>query len=128
MLTITAALAYNAILIIAMIVLQVLLATPQLGLSYLTSARDEGRQLSGVAARIERAVLNATIGYALFAPAVLALLVTDQTSEATVLAANLYLWARVVYFMTYSAGVPWARTISWLTGVGATVWLWSLFV
>ncbi len=122
----TTVLGSSALLIVVAIFVQVLLAVPQMGLAYLLSPRDPQTALTGMAARINRGVNNAIIGYALFAPAALLVVASGASTSSTLLAANLYLWARIVYFVVYAAGIPAVRTLSWLVSIGATVWLWLL--
>lgn len=126
MLSETVALGASALLIIIAILAQVTLALPQFGLGYLASPRDEGRKLAGMSGRLDRAVNNAAIGFALVAPALVLVISTGGSTAQTLLAANLYLWARIVYFVLYWFGVPWLRTAAWLVGLGATVWLWIM--
>ena len=128
MLNETAVLGWSALIIIIAIFVQVLLAVPQMGLGYLLSAREAQTPLTGMAARIDRGVKNAAIGYALFAPAALLVVANGASTSSTLLAANLYLWARIVYFVVYAAAVPGVRTLAWLVGVLATVWLWGLAI
>ena len=122
-------LALNGLLVVATILVQVLLATPQLGLPYLASARDEGRQPTGLAARALRAVENSVVALALFAPAVLLLAAKEGGFTATtLLAAQVYLVARVIYVPVYLFGVPYLRTLVWLAGFAATAWLYLLAI
>ena len=53
--------------VVLVILMQVLMAMPQLGLGYLVSPRDERRPLHGRAARMERALANSVVAMALFA-------------------------------------------------------------
>ena len=38
------------------------------------------------------------------------------SNETTVLACQLYFWARVVHLVVYTFGVPWVRTLSFAVG------------
>lgn len=118
-------LALNGLLVLATILVQVLLALPQLGLPYLAGPRDEGRRPTGMAARALRAVDNSVIAIALFAPAVLILAAKEGGFTATtLLAAQVYLAARVIYVPLYLFGVPYLRTLVWTVGFMATVMLY----
>jgi len=119
-------LALYGLLTVILILIQVLLATPQLGIPYLVSSRDEKRELTGLAGRALRAVDNSIVAMALFAPAILILAVTSNFSGASLMAAQAFLLARVAYAVVYFAGLPWVRTLVWLVGFLATAWLYLM--
>ena len=110
------------------IALAVTLAVPQLGLPYLAGPRDEDLKTTGMAARMSRAAANSVVAMVLFAPAVLALHITGTTSAATLLAAQIFLIARVVYAPLYWVGIPWLRTGVWSVGFLATAYLYLMLV
>ncbi len=114
------------LLVIITIGIQVLLALPQVGLPYLASSRDEGRVLTGAAGRAERALGNSVVAMALFAPAVLIVQALQINSASTLLAAQIFLIARLIYLPVYLAGIPWLRTAVWAVGLLATAWLYIL--
>jgi len=114
------------LLVIITIGIQVLLALPQVGLPYLASSRDEGRVLTGAAGRAERALGNSVVAMALFAPAVLIVQALQINSASTLLAAQVFLIARLIYLPVYLAGIPWLRTAVWAVGLLATAWLYIL--
>lgn len=117
-------LVFYALWVILVILLQVLLALPQVGLGYLASPRDEGRQLLGVAGRCERALGNSVTALALFAPAILVIDLTAANTPGTLTAAWVFLFARIFYVPVYLMGIPWLRTAIWLTGLAATAYLY----
>lgn len=98
----------------------------QLGIAYLMGARDEQREVTGLAARLNRALNNAITAMALFAPAVLLILVTDQTTPASALAATVFFIARLIYLPAYAFGITGVRTLAWSAGFAATVSLYLL--
>lgn len=112
------------LLVIVTIMAQAVACQGQLGLRYLVGPRDEGRVASGVAGRVTRAVDNSVVAMALFAPAVLVLAVKDAFTPGTLLAAQAFLVARVLFVPIYAAGIPWARTAVWMIGFVATAWLY----
>lgn len=114
------------ILIILTILVEVLLALPQYGLPYLTSPRDENRPQEGLAGRATRTVNNCAIGMALFAPAILLLALKDGFTATTLLMAQIFLIARVIYVIVYIAGIPWIRTLAFVAGLLATLYLYVL--
>jgi len=105
------------------------LMTRQRGLKWNASARDgEARPLTGVAARMDRALRNFLETFPFFAAAVLAVVLTDQTGSDTALGAQLYFWARLAYLPIYAAGVPYLRSLVWVVSLwGLLQVLWALF-
>jgi uncharacterized MAPEG superfamily protein len=77
-------------------------------------------------ARINRALTNSITAMALFAPAILLLVVQDKTTPTTLLVAQLFLVARIIYLPVYALGVPAIRTLAWLVGFAATAVLYLL--
>ncbi len=119
-------LALYGLLIMVTFLVQVTLALPQFGIAYLVSSRDEGQKLTGVAGRLERAVINMTAGLAFLTPAILILSTTGSLTATTLLAAQTVLAARLAYVVLYAAGVPWLRTTVWLVSIAATAYLYLL--
>ena len=114
------------IVVIVVILIEVLLAVPQLGLPYLVSPRDEKREATGVAGRAHRAAVNCIFGMALFAPAILILAAKDGFTATTLLMAQIFLICRVIYVPVYLAGIPWIRTGVFVIGLLATLYLYLL--
>lgn len=119
-------LALYGIVVILVILIQILAAQSQVGLAMLVSPRDDMPELTGVPGRIKRATENSVVAMALFAPAVLILHATGGFSANSLLAAQAFLLARVLYVPIYAAGTPWLRTIVWLVGFLATLWLYLM--
>ncbi len=119
-------LAVYGLVIILTIVLQVLATLPQYDLSYLVGPRDQTRELNGLAGRLARASTNNVTALAYFAPAVLVTPVHGQTTAAALLAAQIFLFARIVYVGFYALGVPWLRTISWGIGLVSAIYLYGV--
>ena len=117
-------LALFGLLVIVTILVQVLLAVPQVGLPYLSSARDDARPLTGMAGRAVRAVENSAVAMALFAPAVLLPQATGGFTSTTLLAAQVFLLARIAFVPVYLLGVPYLRTAVWMLGFLATAFLY----
>ena len=112
------------LVVIATILIQVMAAQAQVGLEMLVKPRDDMPKLTGVAGRMERAQLNSIVAMALFAPAVLILADKGLATSTTLLAAQVFLIARILYVPIYAAGLPWVRTLVWLAGFLATAWLY----
>ena len=111
-------------LVIVTLLLQATGAMTQLGMGYLLSSRDEGRTVSGIAGRLERALNNSVTAMVLFAPAVLLIVVTEQSNNATVLACQVFLLARVVYLPAYAFKLTGIRSLAWTTGLLCTAVLY----
>ena len=61
---------------------------------------------------------NAVENLVVFATAVLVLHAAGVSNDTTVLACQVYFWARLVHFLVYGFAVPWLRTLSF-----AVAWL-----
>lgn len=117
-------LALYGLWVIVIVLLHVLSAVPQLGLPYLVSPRDQKRELTGMPGRLHRALDNSLIALAMFAPAILVLAAKDAFTGTTLLAAQVFLIARVLYVGVYLLGTPYLRTLIWLVGFLMTAWLY----
>lgn len=117
-------LALYGLLVIILIVIQVLFAISQVGLPMLARPRDDLPRLTGTAGRMERCVANSVTAMALFAPAILILAAREGFGGGTLLAAQVFLIARLAYALLYPAGIPWARTAVWGLGFVATLYLY----
>ncbi|WP_413870567.1 MAPEG family protein [Albidovulum sp.] len=113
---------YTALVLLA----QVTGAMGQAGMGYLLSSRDEHRTLTGITGRLDRALTNSITAMALFAPAVLLLALRDGFGHASLLAAQVFLVARVLYVPAYGLGLTGVRTLLWLAGFAATVVLYLM--
>ncbi len=113
-------------LVIVTLLLQATGAMTQLGMGYLLSSRDENRTVSGIAGRLERALNNSVTAMVLFAPAVLLIVVTDSSSNQTVLAAQAFLIARLIYLPAYAFKLTGIRSLAWTVGLLSTALLYFL--
>lgn len=105
----------------AQVVLYAIPANRQLGPRYALSPRDEGRVLTGFAARAQRAMNNHFENLILFSLAVLVVTISGTQSGFSAACAWVYLCARVLYVPAYVGGwVPW-RSLFFATGWMATL-------
>ena len=96
-------------------------ANRQVGPRYAMSPRDEPRQLTGAAGRLQRALINHFEGLILFTIAVVVVTLSDRSNAVTQMAAWVYLGARVLYVPAYVFGLsPW-RSLIWFVGFLATL-------
>jgi uncharacterized MAPEG superfamily protein len=114
------------LLVLLTIILQATGAMTQLGMGYLLSSRDEDRTVTGMTGRLDRALKNSITAMALFAPAILLLVVTESTSPETGNVAIAFLVARVIYLPAYVFKLTGIRTFAWAVGFGATTLLYVL--
>ncbi|MDB4222716.1 MAPEG family protein [Granulosicoccus sp.] len=109
----------------------ILMAVPanlELGVGKTLSPRDEARlggsllsQVSVRTGRLMRALNNHFEALLLFAIAVIAVTITDNSTPLTVVCSWAYLGARILYVPAYVfAWVPW-RSMIWMVGLTATV-------
>ena len=83
--------------------------------------------LAAWALRAKAAHNNAVINLAIFAPLVLMLGVTGESTGLSVLACQLYFWARLLHYLVYAMGIPVARTLTFVAGWAAQLMLlWVL--
>ena len=116
------ALGWTLVLAIVQILLPAGLRTRETGLAYNAGPRDEGGPPIGVVtARTMRAQANLFETLPLFGLAVLIAWAAHRESHLVDLAAWTYLAARVIYLPLYAFGVPYLRSLAWLTGLGALV-------
>ncbi len=119
-------LALYALFTVVLILVQVLAATAQVGLAALARPREDMPKLTGLAGRLDRAQMNSIVAMALFAPAVLTLAAKSAFTPGSLLAAQIFLVARILYALVYATGTPWIRTAAWIVAFLATGWLYLL--
>ncbi len=90
--------------------------TQQYGMAYGLGPRDEKKELTGKAARLQRAFTNFGQTFPIFTAALLCVQASDRYSGLSATGAALYFWARVLYIPLYVAGVPVVRTLVWAAG------------
>jgi uncharacterized MAPEG superfamily protein len=91
--------------------------TLQVGLPKLAGNREGLPAFAGWAGRAQRAHHNMLENLVLFAALVLVAVVSNRTNGATLLGAQIFFWARLVYAFVYLIGVPWLRTGVWFVSV-----------
>jgi uncharacterized MAPEG superfamily protein len=96
-------------------------ATLQVGLPMLAGNREAVPAFGGWVGRAQRAHHNMLESLLLFAALVLIAVVTNKTNSATLLGAQLFFWARLVYAFVYIVGIPWLRTALWTVSVSGLI-------
>ena len=108
---------WAVVLTFAQLLVAVLLAIGQLGLTELTGNREGFAPPSEMAGRAKRAHANMLESLVLFAILILVVQVAGLNNEMTALGAQIFVFARLVYAVVYIVGVPWLRTVIWAISV-----------
>lgn len=74
------------------------------------------RPLSGWASKMKAAHYNAVENLVVFAPLVLIVHIAGFSNDVTIMACQVYFWARLVHLLSYTMAIPWIRTLSFAVG------------
>ena len=118
---------FYALSVILMLLVQSYLTTRLYGIRTLVEYREH-ITLTGIAGRSDRAVKNSLVSLVLVLPAVLALASVEQSSEGTVLALQIFLTARILYFLAYLFSITWVRSCLWWTGTMCIFYLYAIAI
>ena len=77
---------------------------------------EDPKPLSGWAAKMKAAHSNAVENLVVFAALVLIADAANVSTATTVLACQLYFWARLVHLLSYTFAIPFVRTIAFAIG------------
>ena len=81
------------------------------------------------ARRMKSAHTNAIENLVVFATLVLVANAAGISNSATVFAASLYIWARLVHLVAHTFALPWVRTLAFAGGFAAqAIFAWQLIV
>ena len=111
------------LLIIATTLVQQLTSIVNIGIMPVFSSR-EGVNFSGMTGRLERAILNCVIALAMIAPAILAIEMTETSSANTILAVQVFFWARLVYVIAYGFNIIGVRSGGWVASLLSILYLY----
>ena len=114
-----------ALSVMIMLVIQSYLATRQHGIKTLLEYREH-IALTGIAGRSYRAVKNSIVSLVLVLPAVMALVSIGQSSKGTVLALQIFLFLRILYFIAYLFSITWVRSGLWWTSTVCVFYLYAI--
>jgi uncharacterized MAPEG superfamily protein len=78
----------------------------------------EPKPLAPWAQKMKSAHANAVENLVVFAALVLIANAAGVSNGTTILACNIYLWARIVHVLAYTFAIPWVRTLAFVTGFG----------
>lgn len=109
---------WSSILGIVQLLLAAQFSTMQRGVVWNLSSRDQkAPELTGVAARLDRAFKNFMETFPFFIAGIVMVQITQMQSSASVLGAQIYFWARLIYLPVYAAGIPGLRTFIWVVSL-----------
>ena len=111
--------------VILMLIVQSYLATQQYGIKILAERREH-ITLTGIAGRSDRAVKNSIVSLVFVLPAVMAFALSGQSSTATVIALQIFLVARILYFVAYLFSITWVRSCLWWVGTICVFYLYAI--
>ena len=99
------------------------------GLVAAVSYPVDPKPLAPWAARMKQAHANAIENLVVFATLVLVAHIAGVNNEVTAIACAVYFWARVVHFVVLGFGIPWIRTLSFVTWFGCQLALaWQILM
>jgi len=108
---------WSVLLAFAQVVAMATGATLQAGLPTLAGNRQGMPELTGWVGRLQRAHRNMIENLVLFAALVLIVVVAGRSNATTLMGAQVFFWARLVYAFVYGAGIAWLRTGVWTVSV-----------
>jgi uncharacterized MAPEG superfamily protein len=96
------------------LLIAVLASVATRGMPWAAGPRDApGTALGKIAGRLDRAYWNFLETFPFFAAAVLLIHAADKSTANSVLGAEIYVWARLLYIPAYAIGVPFVRSLVW---------------
>ena len=84
---------------------------------------DNPAAMAAWADRMKKAHYNSVENLVSFAALVLVANAAGISNDTTVLACEVYFWARLVHFVAYTAAIPWVRTLAF-----AVAWLCQIAI
>lgn len=111
---------------IVQLLVAVLASVGRRGLPWAAGPRDEpGAPLGLFGGRLERAYRNFLETFPFFAAAVLLAHALDRSNHNSVLGAQMYVWARLLYIPAYVFAIPFLRTLIWVAGLAGILMVMS---
>ena len=118
---------FYALSVIIMLIVQSYLATQQHGMTILAKRREH-ITLTGIAGRSDRAVKNSIVSLVFVLPAVMALALIGQSAKETVIALQIFLIVRILYFVAYLFLITWVRSCLWWAGTICIFYLYAIAI
>ncbi|MFT5500260.1 MAG: putative MAPEG superfamily protein [Woeseiaceae bacterium] len=82
---------------------------------------ENPKPLSGWATKMKAGHANAIENLVIFATLVLIANAAGISNATTVLACEIYFWARLVHVLAYTFAIPWVRTFAFVAGFGCQI-------
>ncbi len=117
-------LVWSAILLLALILIQSGAGVAAAGVGAMAGNRESLPPPTPFQARAKRTVDNHIENLVMFAPLVIAAVLSHRTGPWTALGAQLYFWGRLAHGALYLAGIPFIRTLAHgvnLAGMGLVI-------
>ena len=116
-----------ALSVIFMLLVQSFLTTRQYGIRPLVEYKEH-ITLTGIAGRSDRAVKNSLTSLIFLLPAILALVSIQHTSAGSILALQIFLCIRILYFVAYLFSITWVRSCFWWMGTFCIFYLYAVAI
>ena len=116
-----------ALSVIFMLLVQSFLTTRQYGIRPLVEYKEH-ITLTGIAGRSDRAVKNSLISLIFLLPAILALVSIQHTSAGSILALQIFLCIRILYFVAYLFSITGVRSCFWWMGTFCIFYLYAVAI
>ncbi len=91
------------------------------GLGNAVGYPENAPPLAPWAQRMKAAHYNSVENLVVFATLVLVADAAGISTDTTVLACEIYFWARLIHLISYTFAIPWVRTLSFAIGWGSTI-------
>jgi uncharacterized MAPEG superfamily protein len=113
---------------VVQLLIAVLAGVTTRGMPWAAGPRDApGAPLGKIAGRLDRAYWNFLETFPFFAAAVLLMHALDKSTATSVLGAQIYVWARLLYIPAYVIGVPFVRTLIWVASFAGILMVMSAY-
>ena len=91
------------------------------GIGWGMGRRSNQPNLTDLDRRFERTIANSTEGMIAFVPIGLAAFLLGNDANMILLAAQVFVAARLLFAVLYLSNIPYIRTVVWLAGVASTL-------
>ncbi len=91
------------------------------GLGNAVGYPENAPPLAAWAQRMKAAHYNSVENLVVFATLVLVADAAGISTDTTVLACEIYFWARLIHLISYTFAIPWVRTLSFAIGWASTI-------
>lgn len=108
---------WSVVITFIQLIISLLGATQQHGLTTLAGNREDMGSTSGWAGRAQRGHRNMLENLIPFAILVIVAHIAGISNEITVLGAQLFFWGRLAYSLIYVVGIAWLRTVAFLVSI-----------